>query len=78
MNKFQNRSNNNNNSWTGEIIQRPANAIKEMIENSLDAGANTVKVTCSDGGLKMFQVQDNGHGISVGQICFLCLLTLSV
>jgi len=49
----------------GEVIQRPCNAIKEMIENSVDAGASQVQVTIQDGGLKQIQIQDNGHGILV-------------
>lgn len=49
----------------GEVIQRPANAIKEMIENSVDAGATMVQVVVQDGGLKQIIIQDNGHGIAV-------------
>ena len=48
----------------GEVIQRPASAVKEMLENALDSGANNIKLFIKDAGKTLIQVVDNGCGMS--------------
>jgi len=48
----------------GEVIQRPASAVKELLENAVDAGANNIKVIVKDAGKGLIQVIDNGNGMT--------------
>jgi len=57
----------------GEVVERPSSAIKELVENSIDAGASRIDISYSDGGKTLIRVKDDGHGIAENQL----LLALS-
>ena len=48
----------------GEVVERPASVVKELLENAVDAGANQVTVEIRDGGMTFLRVTDNGCGMT--------------
>ena len=62
----------------GEVVDRPANVVKELIENSIDAGASQIKVNVNKAGKTLIQVIDNGIGIPTDELdkCFSCFIDI--
>lgn len=56
----------------GEVLQRPSNAVKELLENALDANSTTISIKITRGGLDRIVISDNGSGIAKADLALAC------